>query len=287
MRTVTSISRADKVNMDGIILDQPLPSAGLGQQDPFLLIHHWNQNLTGNRKQQELGVGPHPHRGFSPVTVIYKGALHHRDSLGNNSIVSSGGVQWMNAGKGITHSERPSKQLAEEGGVFEVIQFWINVPAQYKMKPAEYIPLTEDEIPAIALNDSGCQLHLIAGEYNGIKSNLNTYSPLLIGNIFTKENSDFDLDIPAGYNVYLYQLDGKTEINGKKIGDKTIVSFDSTEGLIQVKSLDSSRILLLAGKPIGEKITTYGPFVMNNTTEIMEAIRDAQQGKMGVLIEEF
>lgn len=273
--------------MGGIIIDQPLPIGELDQLDPFLLIHHWYQKYPGGRQQKELGVGPHPHRGFSPVTIIFKGALHHRDSLGNSSIVEGGGVQWMNVGKGITHSERPSREIAEEGGEFEVIQFWINVPSQSKMLAAEYIPKRADELPDIKLDNAGSVMRLIAGQYQGYKSTIEPLSPMIVATIETREEGAFSLDIDPAYNTLIYQLDGKTDINGKKIGDKTILRFDNDDSSINIKSMAPSRLLLLAGKPIGEKVTSYGPFVMNTTTEIMEAIRDAQQGKMGVLIEEF
>lgn len=287
MRTVKSVYRADKVNMGGIIIDQPLPNNQLERKDPFLLIHHWYNNMTGGRKQKELGVGPHPHRGFSPVTIIYKGALHHRDSLGNSSIVKAGGVQWMNAGKGITHSERPSKELAEQGGEFEVIQFWINTPAQYKMEPAKYYPLEKEGIPTVALDDKGSLIQVVAGEYDSVSGPAKSQSDMLVANLFTKSDSELRIKTNPEFHTIAYQLNGKTEINDKKIGDKTMVEFSNEGTDLVIKSLEDSRILLLSGKPINEPINSYGPFVMNTTTEIMEAIRDAQMGKMGVLIEEF
>ncbi len=287
MRTVKSVTRADKVNMGGIIIDQPLPNSEYDHLDPFLLIHHWSQSFQGGQKQKEVGVGPHPHRGFSPVTIIFKGSLHHRDSLGNNSIVDAGGVQWMNVGKGITHSERPSKNIAENGGDFEIIQFWINSPASFKMKPAEYFPLQKNEISQINLDEKGSQLSIIAGNYDSHSSPIPTNSPLFVATIDTVENSVVELNTNSDHRTVLYQLDGKTEINGKQIGNKTMLNFDNDASKIKISSKESSRLLLLSGQPIDEEITSYGPFVMNSTTEIMEAIRDAQQGKMGVLIEDF
>ena len=287
MRTVKSVYRADKVNMGGIIIDQPLPNNHLDRKDPFLLIHHWYNNISGGRMQKELGVGPHPHRGFSPVTIIYKGALHHRDSLGNSSIVEAGGVQWMNAGKGITHSERPSKELAEQGGEFEVIQFWINTPAKHKMEAAKYYPLEKEDIPTVVLDDKGSEMHLIAGEYDAVSGPAKSQSDMLVANLFIKSDSEVRVQTTPDFHTIAYQLNGKTEINDKKIGDKTMVEFSNEGSELVIKSLEDSRILLLSGKPINEPINSYGPFVMNTTTEIMEAIRDAQMGKMGVLIEEF
>ena len=127
MRSIQKIIPAQKVNMGGHILDQSLPVRGLDQIDPFLLIHHWKRTQKGGRHPRDLGVGPHPHRGFAPVTLIFKGDVHHRDSMGMNSIIEAGGTQWMNAGRGIVHSERPSRQMAEQGGESEFIQFcfWV------------------------------------------------------------------------------------------------------------------------------------------------------------------
>ena len=134
MKVIKGIYSADKVDMGGILLDQPLPNGRLDSVDPFLLIHHWSDQLPGGQKQKDLGVGPHPHRGFSPVTLIFQGSLRHRDSFGNDEIVEAPGAQWMHSGKGIVHSERPSESLAEGGGPFEIIQFWVNSPAESKKK---------------------------------------------------------------------------------------------------------------------------------------------------------
>ena len=120
--------------MGGIPVLQPLPTTSVERIDPFLLLHHHAGMVEPGNHPRMVGVGPHPHRGFSPVTFIFKGDVHHRDSRGNSSIVKAGGVQWMNAGMGIIHSERPSKEFAEKGGEQEIIQLWINTPAAQKMK---------------------------------------------------------------------------------------------------------------------------------------------------------
>lgn len=287
LRSINKIIKAEKVNMGGIMIDQPLPHSQLQQKDPFLLIHHWSSILQGGQRQKEVGVGPHPHRGFSPVTLVFKGALHHRDSLGNDSIVHSGGVQWMNAGKGITHSERPSKELAENGGEFEIIQFWINSPKKFKMDSAEYHPKNKEDIPTVILNDGITELQLISGQYNNVEGPISGKSELLIARIDSSIDSNFFLDLNPNFHTLIYQLNGLSSINNKDVSEKTLVVFENEKGKINIKSKDDSRLLVLSGLPIEEPITQYGPFVMNNTTEIMEAIRDAQIGKMGVLIEEF
>ena len=130
-RTINQIIPAQRINMGGHLLDQPLPTRQVDQIDPFLLIHHWDKPIAKGYRQKDLGVGPHPHRGFSPVTFIFKGSVRHQDSIGNNVVVSAGGTQMDACGKGIVHSERPGLELVENGGDQEFIQFWVNSPSAY------------------------------------------------------------------------------------------------------------------------------------------------------------
>jgi len=286
MRKIKSITKAAKVNMGGIMIDQPLPNMSTNRIDPFLLIHHWESILQGGQHQKEVGVGPHPHRGFSPVTIIFKGELHHRDSLGNDSIVSAGGVQWMNAGKGITHSERPSRYLAENGGYFEIIQFWINTPSHLKMLPAKYFPKQKQEIPVYRPN-SKVEMQILTGIYESVVGVIPSQSKMLVSRIDMQKDSDFELNLPATQQTLIYQLDGSMEINDQVTIAKSMTVFENQEGPINLKAKENTRMLLLSGESLNEPVESYGPFVMNNTTEIMQAVRDAQLGKMGVLIEEF
>jgi redox-sensitive bicupin YhaK (pirin superfamily) len=287
-RSINKIIPAQKVNMGGIILDQSLPVNGVEQIDPFLLIHHWASKLPGGERERDLGVGPHPHRGFSPVTLIFKGAVHHRDSLGTKSIIRAGGAQWMNSGKGIVHSERPPKELAEGGGDFELIQFWANTPADRKMEPAKYQPLTAEKTPWITSEDGKVKAGVVAGETLGKTGPIELMTPMLIMRFEIGKGGSMEIPIPKNFNALLYLLDGKAEINGARhAGGKDLVWFKNDGESISFEGLEETRAILLAGEPINEPVATYGPFVMNNQTQIMEALRDYQMGKMGVLIEEF
>jgi redox-sensitive bicupin YhaK (pirin superfamily) len=271
--------------MGGNLVEQPLPVQGIDQVDPFLLIHHWDSPLKGGQHQREVGVGPHPHRGFSPVTFIFKGSLQHRDSLGNDAIVYEGGTQWMHAGKGITHSERPGKELAENGGENEFIQFWVNTPARYKMEAPHYQPISGEETPIV--EDNGAHIGVVAGTYKNITGPAKTHSPQLLLRGEADAKAEFFLEIPSKYNCLLYVLDGDLELEGVAVKDKTMIWFENDGETIPVKANADTRFIVLSGEPINETVTSYGPFVMNTQTEIMEALRDAQMGKMGVLIEEF
>ncbi|PLX14746.1 MAG: pirin family protein [Marinilabiliales bacterium] len=288
MRTIRKIIDAPKVNMGGILLEQPLPYRDIDQIDPFLLVHHWKQEQTGGKKQNDLGVGPHPHRGFSPVTFIFQGGVHHQDSRGNNSIVMEGGTQWMNSGMGIVHSERPTKEIAENGGMLEFIQFWVNAPAKHKMDIPSYQPLSAEETTKIISEDGKVKIGLVAGKLLGKSGKIKANSNLITLRIDIEKGGKMRIPLPENFNAFLYQLDGKLKINSsQETSIKQLTWFNNDGEFIELEGIENTRAILLSGEPINEKIATYGPFVMNTQTEIMEAMNDYQKGKMGVLIEEF
>ncbi len=288
MRSVKQIIKSEKIDMGGIILDQPLPNKFMDQIDPFLLIHHWDDELKGGRHQKETGVGPHPHRGFSPVTLIFKGGVQHRDSRGNNSIVTEGGTQWMFAGRGITHSERPVKELAENGGTLEFIQFWVNVPAKNKMEQPYYKAITKVDTPIYFSDDKKVEVAVVSGELNGINGKVDTYTPINTLRFNFLKDGEIEFEIPNKHNTLFYLLKGKVEVNDKQeINAKDLVYFENDDSKIKFTATENGYGILLSGTPIDEEVESYGPFVMNTQTEIMKALRDAQMGKMGVLIEEF
>ena len=284
-RTIKKVIHSQKINMGGIHLQQPLPDVSISQIDPFLLIHHGSLPVNKEKNLSQSGVGPHPHRGFSPVTFVFKGEVQHQDSLGNNEIVSKGGTQWMHAGNGIIHSERPSKAMIEKGEENEIIQFWVNTPAQFKMEEPYYLPLSREKTPSIKKDKA--IIHIVAGELENIKGPAKTYSPQTLLTLETKAEAEFSLKIPNSYNALIYLLDGSLESNGKIAQEKDMLWFNNDGEQISIKVLDDSRFILLSGEPINESIATHGPFVMNTTEEIRQAISDYQNGEMGQLFETF
>ena len=284
-RSLKHTIAADKVNMGGHLLDQPLPSAKLESLDPFLLIHHWHQMLPGGQRQQDLGVGPHPHRGFSPVTFVFKGAVSHQDSLGERATVSAGGTQWMFAGRGITHSERFPKKLAEEGGELEFIQFWVNAPAAYKMAPPYYQPISLENTPLVEEEKS--KIWVVSGKFKDTKGAAPTYSPQLLLRGELAKGGSVSIPITASFNALVYVLEGSIKTGGGQLLTKDMGVYHLDGESIELHATADTRYILLSGEPIGEPVAQYGPFVMNDQTQVMEAVRDAQIGKMGVLIEEF
>jgi len=271
--------------MGGIHLQQPLPDRTVDQIDPFILIHHGSLPVKQGKQRSESGVGPHPHRGFSPVTFVFKGGVQHQDSLGNNEVVTEGGTQWIHSGKGIIHSERPSKEMVEKGGENEIIQFWVNTPAKHKMETPYYLPLSADKTPST--HKDKAIIYVVAGEFEGVMGPAKTYSPQTLLRLETKTGADFSLEIPKNYNALIYLLDGELESNGQTAKEKDMLWFNNDGEEIAIKVNKDSRFIVLSGEPIGESVATYGPFVMNTEDEVQQAISDYQNGRMGHLEETF
>ena len=168
-KAIAGVWDAQNIMMGSNRLKQPLPLPELENIDPFLLLHHIGPGIQEVGTPPLLDVGAHPHRGFEPVSFIFSGELHHRDSRGNDSIISAGGVQWMTAGMGIVHSEQMSKEFLEKGGQFEMIQLWINLPSSMKMVQPKYQGFDRGAIPCFNAQDGKVQLNVIAGVYEGLK----------------------------------------------------------------------------------------------------------------------
>lgn len=286
-RTVSHLLYAEQVDMGGMPIRQPLPTQNVQRVDPFLLLHHANIIAPAHIDPDDAGVGPHPHRGFSPVSFIFQGGVHHRDSRGNDSVVYAGGMQWMNSGMGMIHSERPPHDIHEIGGRQELIQLWINNPAKNKMDQPTYFPLQANEVPSTTSPDGLVTLNLFAGELLGVKVKTPTLSAVNAATVIAKKGGKISINLPTSHNALLYLLDGKITFGGYGIveGHNAVVLKNDGDG-VTIEAQENTRMLLLSGEPLNEKVVSYGPFVMNTQTEIMEAMRDYQMGKMGVLIEE-
>lgn len=284
-RSIKKIIPAQKINMGGHLIDQPLPVMGIDMIDPFLLIHHWIDTVKVGNQQSEMGVGPHPHRGFSPVTFIFKGSVRHQDSIGNNVVISDGGTQWMHAGKGVIHSERPGIELVKKGGDQEFIQFWVNTPSEFKMEAPYYLPITDEDTPKVKKNKA--IIGVVAGNFEGVKGRAKTYSPQTLLRVEADRDATFKIPLPNNYNTLLYVLNGSLKINGREAGSKDMVWFENDGEEISIQVDEKTRFIVLSGEPIGEPVVSYGPFVMNTQQEIQQALFDFQNGKMGDLLESF
>lgn len=285
--TVKTLLPAVEIDMGGFPVKQPFPTQKVPNLDPFLLLHHAQTKYSNLRPARSQGVGPHPHRGFSPVTFVVEGEVHHRDSFGNNQIAKEGEVQWMHAGAGIVHSERPSQALVEGKRKQEIIQLWINTPAATKMQPPSYHYVPKAQMTVFPSEDGKISNKLIAGNYGEHHGKISGQSELLIIWAEGVAGGTQTYSIPEKYQTQLYLIKGAMQINGYGLVDaEHLVVFKKEAGQLTITFKADGQFLLLCGKPIEEKIEQYGPYVMNSQTELLEAMRDYQMGKMGILIEE-
>ena len=193
----------------------------------------------------------------------------------------------MHAGMGIVHSERPPADIFENGGRQEIIQLWVNSPSKNKMDQPHYHPLTAEETPVIISEDKLVTIHIISGEVNGIKGSIPTLSPVNTATIEMKKGGKYLFAIPLNYNAFLYLLDGKLTITGQgEVNGHYAAIFNNDGDGFEIEALEDTRLLLGSGEPIDEPVASHGPFVMNNQTQILEAFRDYEMGKMGMLIEQ-
>ena len=285
IRTIAHKTGSPLVNMGPIQLRQPIPTEGIEQVDPFILLHHYGP-YTINEFNNPFDLGPHPHRGFEPITLLYKGEQLHRDSLGNESVVKAGDVQWTTAGRGIIHAEGPTKEFVKKGGELEGIQLWINLSAKDKMMTPAYQHIKDKKMPVVQNGDKSITLKVVAGMFDDKKGLIKTQTPVNVFMVKTGVSGAMDIHIPKNHHALIYLLDGEISVNNKITlakGNLQMLTFHQDGDMFQFKAHKESNVLILSGEPINEKIAQYGPYVMNTQTEIMEAMRDYQQGKMGFL----
>ncbi|MCY1161964.1 Pirin [compost metagenome] len=259
----------------------------LGQAiSPFLLLdyaapYHFNPTT------EQHGVGSHPHRGFETVTIAYQGEVSHKDSSGGGGQIKTGDVQWMTAGAGLMHEEFHSEEFAKSGGLFEMVQLWVNLPAANKMTAPKYQAIEAQEIPVIELENGAGHIRVIAGRYMAdqleYRGPAATFSPVNVWDGELKAEHTHHIHVPVDHNTLLVVLSGEMLLNGmQKVQDSSIVLFaQDGEADIQLEALQDSKFLLLTGQPLNEPIQGYGPFVMNTKDEIIQAFNDLNSGKFG------
>lgn len=277
-RKILSIHIAPETMMGPIKLRQPFPLQGMQQVSPFILLHHFDN--TYKPHENNFNVPPHPHRGFSPITFMFEGSIEHEDSLGNKKVIGDNEVQWINAGRGLIHSEKADKEFIERGGRSQGIQLWINTPKAQKMLEPTYQPITKDEI--VLIEKEGVELRLVSGKYLDKKGPAK--SDVFTAMLRMKSGSEQTFSFPVSNNVAFYVLEGELKVNDNVTAKQhSLIAFEHEEAEIKLNASSDAKLLLMAGDPINEPLVTHGPFVMTSQTEIMEAMRDYQEGKMGFL----
>ena len=253
------------------------------EMSPFLML-----DLAGPAEfpptTERKGVGTHPHRGFETVTIVYDGEVSHKDSTGQGGTIGPGDVQWMTAGAGILHQEFHSDAFAKQGGVLQMVQLWVNLPAKHKMTEPGYQPILSESIPEIQLSNSSGSIRVIAGEYDGRVGPAKTFTPMNVFDIRLKKGEELVLPAANGWNTSVVVLRGALESAaspGVIAKDAKMLMFSQDGEGIKVKALEDTAALFLSGEPIDEPIVGHGPFVMNTREEIEQAINDFNRGAFG------
>lgn len=285
LNTIKNVGKSDFINMGPIELRQPIPTKEIEMIDPFVLLHHYGPYQI-SEESNPFDLGPHPHRGFEPVTFLIQGEQLHRDSLGHESVVKAGDVQWTTAGRGIIHAEGPTKEFVQRGGTLEGIQLWLNLPAEKKMIPANYQHVKSEDFPVITSEDNKVNIQIIAGNLEDKSGKIKTQTAVSAFMIDVEKDGYYELKISKNEQSLLYLLHGNVIINDTDTlieDENQLIEFQQDGEGFSIKGNEKSKLLFLSGVPIKEHVTSWGPYVMNTQTEIMEAMRDYQQGKMGFL----
>ncbi|AUI65956.1 MULTISPECIES: pirin family protein [Glaesserella] len=250
---------------------------------PFLLMdYNPPRYFEPNRDYHPRGVGEHPHRGFETVTVAYQGEVSHSDSYGGGGTIGTGDVQWMTAGSGLMHQEFHSEKFSKEGGMFEMVQLWVNLPAKDKMTKPRYQAITSAEIPVVQFANDAGYARLIAGELDGVTGSASTFTPINMWDVRMNAGKSNVFAVPESHNLIILVLDGEIKINGQDaVSRGELATFVSGGADVEITATKDAKLLILTGEPINEPIVGYGPFVMNTEAEIIQAMRDVQAGKFG------
>jgi len=258
------------------------------RMSPFFLMDY-NSKVEFSPRTEPRGVGVHPHRGFETVTIAYHGRIAHHDSYGNKGIIGEGDVQWMTAASGLLHKEYHEQEFSRQGGLFQMVQLWVNLPAKDKMSSPKYQEITNKMMGRYKLRDDKGFVEVIAGEFNPegsgqvVKGPASTFTPMHVYNARLKKGANLELIFPANYNTGLLVVEGSATINDTNVPTDHFVLFRNDGEKIDITVSEDAVLLVLSGEPINEPIAQYGPFLMNKWEELEQAIADVSAGKFGVL----
>lgn len=267
---------------DGFPVRNLFPSNGV-EVSPFLMLDYAGP-LKFEPSSKRRGVGEHPHRGFETVTIAYQGSVGHRDSAGNSGVIYPGDVQWMTAASGVVHEELHEEEFTKNGGVFEMVQLWVNLPKTQKMSKPRYQGITKDQIPVIELPGGG-HARVIAGELLGRLGPAKTFTPVGLFDVILKGGERFELPLPDGHNAAVVLRKGDVVLNGadELRGEALIAPLTEEGDSVTLEAKADTQLLILSGEPINEPVASYGPFVMNTQEELKQAVADYRAGRMGHL----
>ncbi len=261
----------------GVKLTRVLTQALQRRLDPFLMLDAFGSD---NPDDYIGGFPDHPHRGFETISYMLTGRMRHRDSAGHEGLLQQGGVQWMTAGRGVIHSELPE----QEAGRMEGFQLWLNLAAKDKMCAPWYRDIQSAEIPEFSTPE-GVTVRVIAGASHGVAGAMQreTTEPLYL-DLHLAAGASFAQALPASFNAFVYVYRGELQIGDKQVAQQRMAILRNSSGSdgVVMRADAPARALLIAGRPLGEPIAQYGPFVMNTQAEIFQAINDFQEGRLAV-----
>jgi redox-sensitive bicupin YhaK (pirin superfamily) len=286
-KQVAAILNAPAPHMvgDGFRVHNFFPSGYRLNMSPFYMLDY-NAKIEFSARNEPRGVSVHPHRGFETVTIAYHGAVAHHDSAGNSGVIYPGDIQWMTAASGILHKEYHEEEFSKKGGVFQMVQLWVNLPAKDKMSTPKYQGIKKSELQQFVLPDNAGVIEIIAGTYEDKKGSASTFSPIEMYNARLNNGAKATFNFPANYNTGMVVIEGTIKVNGNEIANTDqFIHFKNEGEEIAIEALADSVILILSGEPINEPITAYGPFLMNTGEEIQQALADYNEGKFGYLEE--
>ena len=277
-RAILSVHPAHRDDIGDLVTRRPVPGPGVENVGAFLFLnHHGPQTYPPNNRG--LPFGPHPHRGFETVTFILEGELAHTDSVGHESVIRSGGVQWMTAGRGIVHAEVSPAAFRREGGQLEILQLWVNLPARLKMTAPLYVGVQADGIPAITAE--GTTVHLVSGEWQGRKGAIESLTGVFLSWVEAQPGARVTFDGLSDRDVFLYAVRGAIEVAGRQVPQFHLARLSEGDS-VAITTTEPALFLFGHADPIPEAVVAHGPFVMNSMEEIRQAFADYQAGKFGV-----
>lgn len=271
---------------DGFRVNNFIPSAiglDMHRMNPFIMLDY-NQKMEVLPSNTPRGVGVHPHRGFETVTIAYRGRIAHHDSGGGGGVIGEGDVQWMTAASGVLHKEYFEENFAREGGIFQMVQLWVNLPAKDKMSPPKYQAIPKEKMGKYILEDGLGQVEIIAGTYNGVEGPAFTHTPVHLYNARLQKGGKASFSFPAAYSTALLVIEGEIKVNNSdQVPESHFVLFGRQGEEFEIEATENALVLVLGGEPIPEPIAAHGPFVMNSREELIQAFNDYNDGKFGYL----
>jgi quercetin 2,3-dioxygenase len=265
--------------------------AGMALQDLDPFVHMDQMGEVDYAPGEPKGTPWHPHRGFETVTYMIDGTFAHQDSNGGGGLITDGDTQWMTAGGGILHIETPPEDLVVSGGLFHGIQLWVNLPAKAKMIPPAYQGIEANQVVLSSSADGGSLVRVIAGELGDVRGPGSTHTPMALMHATVSPGALLELPWNPAFNALVYVLAGSGRVGreGRPVDMGHLVAFGPGDGLgIRAEDHQDSRtvhleVLVLGGRPIGEPVVHYGPFVMNTRDEIVQALDDFEAGRLGTV----